>query len=530
MTGADEACTRQKNLIAALMRPAAFPHPVQALQLLETHISWVILTGEFAYKVKKPLDLQFLDYSSLERRRHFCAEELRLNRRTAPRLYLAVVPITGTPAAPSLGGDGPVLEYAVQMRQFPQEDLLSARLAAGQLAPDEVDSLARVVATFHVQAAVVPDAEPWGTPEEAHRPVQENFSQIRPRLADGEEQARLVRIAAWAQARQAALRPVFARRREEGRVRECHGDLHLGNLVLLDGVPCPFDGIEFSAALRWIDVMSDTAFLMMDLEQRGRPDLAWRFLDGYLQHTGDFDGLAVLDYYRSYRAMVRAKVTAIRLEQAGADDTLLPEYRRYAQLAERYTRPVSPCLLITCGPSGSGKTFLTQPLLERRGMVRLRSDVERKRLFGLAADADSASALGGGIYSPAAGERTYARLLELAETILTAGFPVLVDATFLTGAQRTPFRALAGRLGVPFAILRFTADEATLYRRVTERRAGQRDASEADGAVLARQLAQQEPPAAEEQAHSLTIDSTQPPAPAALDQALQTLLGKGNGR
>lgn len=515
-------------LLQALQNPELFDHPAAGFEVLETHISWVLLTGSYAYKIKKPVDLGFLDFSTLEKRRHYCREEVRLNRRTASQIYLNVVALTGTPDRPHLNGFGEPFEYAVKMVQFQQDRLLDRLAQRHQLGPEHMDRLAAAVADFHDRIAVAPVSSPYGTPEAVQRPVRENFVGVREHLHDDALGARLDMLEEWSEAQHAGLRPVFEARRHGGFVRECHGDLHLGNIADLAGRITPFDCIEFNDRLRWIDVISETAFTAMDLEDRERPELAARFLDGYLSRTGDYGGLRLMAYYKGYRAMVRAKVAAIRLGQ----DDLAPERRRetrhllvsYLDLAERYTRPVPTPLLITHGPSGSGKTTLTQPLLETLGAVRLRSDVERKRLFGLAADADTGSAVDSGIYSRDASDRTYAKLAELAREVLAAGYPVIVDATFLERERRAAFTALARDLQVPYAILDFRAEPEALRERVRQRGAAGTDASEADLAVLERQLATMEEPAAEEPVIEVATDD--PGAAERLREAVTALVGE----
>lgn len=498
----------QADLIRALQDPALYDHPVDRFRVIETHISWVLLTGRYAYKIKKPVDLGFLDFSTLDERRHYCEEELRLNRRLAPRLYLAVVPITGSVARPAIGGPGPVIEYAVKMHQFDPGDQFDRLLAAGRLGPGLIDDLASLIARFHAGIDRAAPDSPYGTPQRVHQPVAENFTQLRPLVTTRSASARLERLHAWCEATHRRLATVLRQRKDTGFIRECHGDLHLANITLFDGEITAFDCLEFNASLRWIDTMSEIAFLTMDLEAHDQRGLAYRFLNGYLHHSGDYAGLHVLRYYQVYRAMVRAKVACLRRAQTGRErcdeDT---QFRAYTGLAERYTRPPGRALVITHGLSGSGKTTLTTPLLEACGAVRLRSDVERKRLFGLPPEAHSDSRIGADLYSPAATRRTYDRLATLGETIVAAGFPVIVDATFLKRAERDRFRDLATRLGVPFLILDFHAPQALLRRWIRERAARGRDASEADLAVLDHQTATREPLTDEERQTVLEIDT-----------------------
>ncbi len=507
MHGSGFTLTEQQRLVRALSDPGRWSHPAAGIELLETHISWVILAGDYAYKLKKSLDLGFLDYSTLERRQFCCEEELRLNRRTAPELYLEVLPVGGTPEQP-LPGQLPARDWLVRMRRFPAGALLSDHLTAQTVTAEAIDRLATIVARFHGEIAVAGPESPFGAPEAVQRPVTQNFIQIAERLPP-EEGKRLEPLRRWSEERLSVLRGHFAARKAGGFVRECHGDLHAGNIALLDGRPVPFDGIEFNPELRWIDVISEAAFLVMDLEDRGRPDLAHRWLNRYLEETGDYAGLDLLRYYQTYRAMVRAKVSTIRRGQAGLDPAqaaqLREEFDGYLGLAERYAAASRPALLITRGVSGSGKSWGSQKLLERLGAIRIRSDVERKRLFGLAAGTRSAAAPGEGIYGAEASRRTYERLFDLASDLLQAGHRVIVDATFLQQEQRLPFMHLAETLGVPFLLLDFSADRATLCKRVAGRMAEGRDPSDADLEVMERQLVALEPLTPEEEAHRVAV-------------------------
>jgi len=501
-------------LIEGLCHPWAYSHPVRDLRVVETHISWVLLTGDFAYKIKKPLDLGFLDFSTLEKRRFFCEEEVRLNRRLAPALYLDAVPITNADGAPRMGGAGPAVEYAVRMRQFPDEARLDHVLARGELGPEHVDQLAAHIAAFHAALPPAGPEVPFGTPENVAQYARQNFCQIRTRLAQSRDLSRLLELETWTERELIERASQITTRRRQGSVRECHGDLHLANMALLAGRVEVFDCIEFNPELRWIDVMSEAAFTVMDLEDRDRRDLANRFLNGYLEAGGDYGGLDVLRFYLVYRALVRAKVSAIRMAQAELPDAdrakALAQCRDYLALGGAFTRSGQPALLITHGPSGAGKTTLTTPLVENLGALRLRSDVERKRLFGLAPGARTASGIGEGIYGLEADGRTYGRLAELAGTVIQAGYPVIVDATFLKRKRREAFRQLAQRCNTPFAILDFRAPGDTLRERVSLRQAAGRDPSEAGIEVLQRQQATAEPLDRDELGETIPIDSTRP--------------------
>jgi len=497
--------TRQQQLVEALRAPGCYPHAAKNIRLVETHISWVLLAGRYAYKIKKAVDLGFLDFTGLAARRFYCGEEIRLNRRLAPQLYLDVVAVGGSPQRPLLGAD-PAIEYAVRMRRFASSKQMDRLLARGRVTPAHIDQLAASIAQFHMALPPVAPDSPFGTPAAIHAPALQNFEQLAP-LLDKADAARLEDLRSASEGEYAACVPLFEQRRQAGRIRECHGDLHLGNIVLLKDVPTPFDGIEFNAALRWIDVMNEVAFLVMDLLDRRRADLAFRFLNGYLELTGDYAGVGVLRFYLAYRATVRAKIGAMRARQPDARPqqvkNLLEASRGYLELAASCLARRCPALMITHGLPGCGKTTLAQTALERLQAIRIRSDVERKRLFGLAPLQPSGSAIGDGIYSAEATRRTYARLQELARNLLEAGFPVIVDATFLKQAEREQFRLLAQEMAVPFVILDVRAPDAILHSRIRERQEQAGDASEADLAVLQALQAAQEPLLARELAYAL---------------------------
>ena len=498
-------------MIAALRAPRRYPHPVERVELLETHISWVLLTGRYAYKLKKPLALGFLDFSTLDARRRACVDELRLNRRTAPELYLEVVPVTGTGDAPLIGGAGPAIDYAVKMREFPQAALLDRVAARGELTLAQMDELATTIAGFHARVDRAGPQDAFGMEPAVIDPARQNFTQLRPLVTDPESADALRRLAGWTEREFARCRDAVAARGRDGFVRECHGDLHLRNLLALDGRVVPFDCIEFNPALRWIDVISDVAFLVMDLIDHRLAGHAWRFLYTYLAETGDYSGLAVLRFYLVYRAMVRAKIAGLRAQQlpkgAAQRTQAAGECREYLRLAEAFAALDRRAFIITRGLSGSGKTVFSSLLTEEIGAIRLRSDVERKRLHGLAAHAASGAGLGEGIYAPEATHRAYARLLELARVVLEAGFPAVADATFLARADRDAFRALARTLSVPFAIAACEAPEPVLRERIAARERAAVDASEASLDVLARQLLSADPLSPAERTFAVAIDT-----------------------
>ena len=516
--------TAERRLRQLQRSPEAFDHPVGAVEWIETHISWLLLAGDFVYKFKKPLKLDFLDFSTPALRRAACEEELRINRRTAPALYLGLVALSGPAGCLQLQSAEAApagAEPAVRMRRFAQEALLSHLLEQQRLLPSHIDALAQQVAQFHASAAVATPEQGWGTAQAVVAPVQDCLAALQPLVAQAvpDMGPALRQLAQWCASQGTALAPVFLQRLQSGRVRECHGDLHLANLVLIDGQPQLFDAIEFNPALRWIDCVADIAFLAMDLEARGRADLAWRFLNAWLEHTGDYAGLQVLQYYRVYRALVRARVAGLRLAQVegevggeGVGDkraASLREVRRYLALALRFTEPRTVELWLAHGFSGAGKSTQSQALIAERGVVRVRADVERKRLFGLAPQASSA-AVRGGIYTAAASQRTHEALAQAARWALGAGHTVLVDATFLNPAMRQRFMALATQAQVPCRILSFEAPLAVLRERVRSRQLAGGDASEASVQVLESQWAAAQPLSPAEEALTVHVDTTRP--------------------
>lgn len=495
-----------------LVEPACYGHGVGQVQLIETHISWVLLTGEFAYKIKKPVDMGFLDFSTLALRWQACADEVRLNRRLAPDIYLSVVAITGSPEAPHIDGSGAqesgaAFEYAVKMRQFPPDNTLDRLSGRGELGIAQIDALAARLARFHLHECAIAAADsPYGEPDAIGQPVADNFTILNEAPDDPALKQRLARLQDWSMTEHQRLAPLMRARKQQGSVRECHGDLHLGNLAWVDDSLVIFDCIEFSPALRWIDVISEVAFCYMDLLHRDHRDLAYRFLNGWLEASGDYRGLALLRYYAVYRAMVRAKVAALRAQQSGAG---YADVDLWLRLAEQLTQTLPLRLWITHGLSGCGKTTITQTMLQEQGLIRLRSDIERKRLAGLTATSSSGSGIASGLYAPDASRRTYDHLETLTDGLLEAGWPVIVDAAFLARWQRDLFRALARRRALPFHILDIQADHATLRERIVRRAALGQDASEADLRVLDHQIATAEPLGADE----LEVVTTPPQPP-----------------
>lgn len=518
-----EGLSANEQLVARLRNALEGEHEVE---LIETHISWVLLAEDRAWKIKKPVRFDFLDFSTLEKRHFFCEEELRLNRRFAPDLYEAVVPVTEGDAGPELGGDGPPIEFALQMKRFPQEVLLSAVAARGGLTARMVDAIAVAVARLHRDCPRAPEGGPHGRPEDISFWIMDNFAELRPRLTDAVRESALEEIETWSRREDNRLRALMAARQAGGCVRECHGDLHLRNMAWVDDGPLFFDCIEFNPALRWIDVMSEVAFVVMDLEDRGFREFSSLFLDRYLSETGDYAGLEVLRVYLVYRAMVRAKVAALRAGEGGldadAEEALWVEYDEYIALARRFTVPSDPpAIVVLHGLAGAGKSTVARRLAGEMGAVRVCSDVERKRIFGLEPGERSGSELEAGIYSPAAGEVTYARIIDCAGAAARAGWTAVLDATFLQWADRERARELGEELGVPVVLVEVTAPVEVLEERVRRREEEGCDPSEAGTGVLRRQIETREELRGTEIETRLKVDSTRPFFPRPLAEAIR---------
>ncbi|MDE2235116.1 MAG: AAA family ATPase [Gammaproteobacteria bacterium] len=506
------AMSDSQKLIHSLSSAGCYPHPAFSIRILETHASWVVLTGEYAYKIKKPVDLGFLDYSSLEKRRHACYEELRLNVLLAPELYIGVVPITGTPSAPCLQGQGRVIEYAVQMREFDQARRLDHLLEQGRLGPADMDDASAHVAAFHLAAPIMESAGPYGRGQDVHKPVMENFSTLTALLGPGKA-GEIGALRKWSDAEYHKRRQDMQRRRNLGWVRECHGDLHLANLVKYRGRILAFDRIEFSETLRWIDVMNDAAFLVMDLLYHGHADLAFRFLNTYLQDTGDYRGLVMLRYYLVYRALVRAKVALLQNRPAASASR---DADAHIDLANGLIQSGQPRLILMHGLSGSGKTWLSQQLLMALPAVRIRSDVERKRIHGQIIAQGGGNQPESGLYTQAASQRTYREMAELAACVCGAGWNLIMDAAFLQQWQRHEFHELAERLGIPWVIVDCRAPETVLRARLEQRAVRGSDVSDADQAVLEYQLKHAQPLDENERQYSVAVDTLSPPDIASL--------------
>ena len=490
-------------LLAALHQAATYAHPCREIAHLETHISRVFLAGDYAYKLKKPVDFGFLDFTTLEKRRAACAEEVRLNARLAPDFYLGVVPVCQNESGYRVRPQGCVpgeteVEVLVYMRRFPQEGLLDHLAMVGQLSPDLMTGIAQQLARFHAAAGRGPEIDRFGGVDSVRTPVAQNFDQTRAYIGRTVSAATHARLRAWSEEFLRDHAALFAGRVRAGKIVDGHGDLHLRNMCKLDGRVLIFDCIEFNPALRAGDVMNDIAFLIMDLDHRALSAHANRFLNEYLEQTRDYAGLKLLDFYRVYRACVRAKVMSFESDTTLADRRALEqEAASYFDLAEQTLAPRAPGLLITCGVSGSGKTTLARLAAGVLDAVMVRSDALRKHLAGIPLTRRGDQS-GDDIYTPAMTGRTYAALLQHAREVIASGRWVILDAVYGKQLERTAASALARELGVPFGILYCQAPHTELKHRLNRRVAEGHDISDATVVVLEQQLPRFEAPDARE--------------------------------
>jgi aminoglycoside phosphotransferase family enzyme/gluconate kinase len=494
-----------------------YPLPRDPVQLIQTHVSYVLLTGDFAYKIKKPVNFGFLDYSTLEKRHHFCQEELRLNQRAASELYLDVVPITERPAEAhesdkvphyQFGGEGKVVDYAVRMRQFPQDTLLVDLYEQGKLTEALIQELAQVMAAFHKATVTNERIRSFGTVDQVRQAFDENFEQTAGYIGGPQTQTQFDETRDYCDRFFSENVDLFNQRMDQGKIRECHGDLHLRNIAYWQNRLWLFDCIEFNEPFRFVDVMFDVAYIVMDLDARQRQDLRSCFLSTYTEETGDWDGLRVLPIYVSRQTYVRAKVTSFLLDDPNVSETEKRNAHEtaalYYTLAWGYTRPKPGQLFLMSGLSGSGKSTTARQLAQQVGAIYIRSDAVRKHLGGVPLQARG----GDDLYTPEMTQRTYARLLELGITLAEAGYRVILDAKYDRQALRQGAIAQAEAHGIPLQILHCTAPSEVLQSRVQQRLG---DIADATVAVLQQQT--YDPITDAEAAYVTTLDTTQPIEP-----------------
>jgi uncharacterized protein len=494
-------------LIQQMLAPEFYPHPVTVpIQLMQTHASYVLMTGDFAYKLKKPVNFGFLDYSTVARRQHFCQEELRLNQRGAKELYLEVVTIVKIGDRYQFGTEGEVVDYAVKMVQFPQANLLSNMFESGELKIADVEEMGRVVADFHAQAQTNKYIQSFGTIERIKESIDDNYRQTEKYIDRAQTQQQFRETKAYTDRFLSEHHELFLDRITQGFIRECHGDLHLRNICRWQSKILLFDCIEFNEPFRFVDPMYDVAFAVMDLEARGRKNFANRFLNTYAEQTGDWEGLQVLPMYLSRQAYVRAKVMSFLLddpnvaspERAAATQTAGDYYRQ----AWEYTRDRQGKLIMLAGLSGSGKSTLGRRIAGELGGVHLRSDAVRKHLgrIPLLSKGDAS------LYTPEMTDLTYGRLLELGGKLAAQGWTVILDAKYDRQSVRAAALDLATLQGIPVQILHCTAPVEVLRDRLIQRTG---DIADATVDLLASQQAAWEDFTPAERGYVTTVDTTQ---------------------
>lgn len=532
--------------LAPLLDPSTFPHKTDNLRVIETHISWILLTGPFAYKIKKPVDLGFVDYSTLPLRHRYCHDEVRLNRRLAPELYLEVVRFAFGDGKLTIESDSaksttPAIEYAVKMRQFDQSQLLSQQLSQHAMPLEWFEQLGQNLASFHDHCAVADPKLDFGDPEVFANEVAETLGVLQnAAVLTSSQQHALSELRRWFDEEFRRLQEFFRMRKDTGHIRACHGDLHCGNMLVEDRRIVVFDGIEFNDHFRWIDTLNDLAFAWMDLVDRGAKREASRLLNRYLEASGDYQGMAAWRLFVANRALVRAKVSVLRMEQlaAGKDEesvesksaAIALEISRYLNLASQIVASPRTWMVLTSGISGSGKSLLAQHLSDATGAVRVRSDVERKRIGftnrespGFLSDENRHRELSGDWYASPITREVYERLASLAGALLDAGLPVIVDATFLRREMREIVWAVALQLRTPYLIAMVDVDVETALQRLQQRQAQGDQTSDATHQILEQQLNQDPNWAAVELEHLIRVVNDRN---AKMDQLVQQILAR----
>ncbi len=510
------------DLIDLLCLPESYPHSVEVITTIETHISMVFLTGPYAYKLKKNVDFGFLNFSTLALRKKYCHLELQLNQRYSPQLYIDVVAVyldqhNQLSWQPTIQHPEPI-DYLVKMKQFDPNDVLGKKLQTESLSPQQVSLLAHLIADFHHSAeplssqSILAHTE-LGTPKTLLHPMLDNFPTLY-NHASYFDLAQLKTLEQWTQQQFKQLASFMQTRRDNGFVRACHGDLHMDNITLIQHHPVLFDGIEFNEAFRWIDVISDLAFLLIDLDFRKKPALASQILSLYLSQTVDYQALRLLTFYQVYRALVRAKITTLRASQLPKNSLekthLMQTAQQYLHLALHYTLPKTKAhLILLQGVSGSGKSYLSSQLLTVVDAIVLSSDRVRKQLYGISPQHRVTEAEKKQLYSAQMNQKVYQTLLNQAEQILLLGFNVIIDATFLQYKHRTPFYDLCKRLNqnIAYGVIYIDTPKALATLSIEARWHQKDNPSDANVSVMLNQYPQLEPPVAPENA--LTLSATQ---------------------
>jgi aminoglycoside phosphotransferase family enzyme/gluconate kinase len=499
--------TNLPQVIQEMLKPGFYPHPVQEpIKLIQTHVSYVLLTGDYVYKLKKAVNFGFLDYSTLELREHFCRQELEMNKRGAGEIYLEVLPITQIDNEFQLGGSGAAVEYTLKMYQFPQDNLLISLFQQGKLTEEMAEDLGRLVANFHSKCPTNDYILSFGELAQVRQAFDENYEQTAKYIGLAQTQAQFDATKEFTDNFFATKQEVLAKRIQNGSIRECHGDLHLGNICIWHDKILLFDCIEFNEPFRFVDVMYDVAYGVMNFFVGSRRDLANAYLNTYLEESGDWEGLQVLPLYVSRQAYVRAKITSFLLDDPGVPDAD-KEQAKFA--ASKYYKMACDCtklgqgrLIMMSGVSGSGKSTVAKKIARQNNAIHVRSDAVRKHLAGV-----SLSEKGGEeLYTPEMTEKTYSRLLELGVLLASVGYSVILDGKYDRQSLRQPVIAAAQKHHLPLQILHCTAPESVLRDRLDSRTG---DVSDATANLLSNQLATAESFTDEEKVFLKTLDTTQ---------------------
>jgi hypothetical protein len=497
------------RIIEALSHPDAYPEPPAEITLVQTQMSCVFLAGEFVYKVKKPVNLGYVDYTELERRHYYCQREVELNRRLCPQAYLGVVPITNCSGNISIEGNGETVEYAVKMLRLPSDLMLDHLLREGTVSATQMEALAVKLADFHASAETSPAIETFGSVEAVRRNTEENFSQTERYFGRGLSEKQFLDIRAYTRRFIAEHSALFAGRAASGKIRDCHGDLQAAHICFCHEL-CIYDCIEFNERFRYGDVAGEVAFLAMDLDHYGRADLGASFIEAYTAASGDIGLGRLLNFYKCYRAYVRAKVNCFKLDDPLVSEderqTSLANARGYFELSASYAR-AKPRLVITTGLVGSGKSTLAGELAGKLGMVHISSDITRKVLAGMSATEHCFTQPEDGIYSAEFTRRTYDSLFSQARHFLTGGVSVILDGAFLKRSERLRARMMAEEVGADFYVVECRISPELAQKRIVKR-LGEVTASDGHWGIFLKQQEWFEPVNEVPSAQHIAIDAS----------------------
>lgn len=517
-----------KNILKSLLKPEAYPEPAGSIELVQTHVSYIFLTDRYAYKIKKPVDFGFLNFSTIDRRRFYCSEEVRLNRRLCPDMYEGVTELRETASGAAFHGNGQILDYAVKMKRLPADRMLDRLVDTQLITSADMKNISRVIADFHRSAATSPNISEYGRIERIMYNWQENFDQCLAFEDTTLPAPDRELIRSWVSAFIEENRPLFEQRHDDGFIRECDGDIHLENICLVDDSVYIFDCIEFNERFRCCDTAADIAFLLMDLDFHRRHDLSGEVITEYVRSSGDSGATGLIDFYKVYRAFVRGKVESLRMKDADIDAAERAQAglraECYFRLACGYIQRLwlKPALFITCGVMGTGKSTLARQLSFELGISSHSSDTVRKRSAGLPAEAPVRDEFGAGLYSSRITDDTYAELFRRAAGELSQGRSVIVDASFIRRRHRDQFAALAHGSEVPLIILQLTCGEAEQRRRLSDREASGASVSDGRPGLLEQQSAAFEPPDVTE---GMLVTLSSAASPSAMTRELFARLG-----